>query len=50
MAICILSSVLAFCAGFLFCLLSMTKCSQEKWEKIKTAIEKARVDSNNLEI
>ena len=37
-----ISSILAFAAGFLFCLVCLVKGSDEKWEKFKNAVEKAR--------
>ena len=42
MAICILSSVLAFCAGFMTAFISLAKCSQEKWEHMKEVIDDTR--------
>lgn len=39
MAVCILSSVLAFCAGFIY---ALAKCSQEKWERMKKVIDETR--------
>lgn len=42
MAICILSSVLAFCAGFIFAFITLAKCSQEKWERMKKVIDETR--------
>lgn len=42
MAICILSSVLAFCIGFIFAFISLAKCSQEKWERMKKVIDDTR--------
>lgn len=41
-AICILLSVLAFCAGFIFAFISMAKCSQEKWERMKKVVDDTR--------
>ena len=42
MAVCILSSVLAFCAGFIFAFLTLAKCSKEKWERMKKVIDETR--------
>lgn len=42
MAICLLSSLLAFAAGFAFLLLCALKCSDEKWEKFKKTVEESR--------
>ena len=43
MVICILSSVLAFCTGFIFAFILLAKCSQEKWESMKKVIDETRV-------
>ena len=40
--ITLISSILAFAAGFLFLILCLTKCSDEKWRKFRDAVEKAR--------
>lgn len=37
-----ISSVLAFVAGFLYSILCLIKCSDEKWRKFRDAVEKAR--------
>ena len=42
--IAVISSVLAFFSGFLFCLLCLAKCSREKWNEVKDVIEKVRKD------
>lgn len=44
MAICIISSLLAFAAGFAFSLFCALKCSDEKWEKFKNEVEKQRAE------
>lgn len=46
MEICLLSSVLAFIAGFLSALACLTKCSKEKWDRVKRAIDEAREADN----
>lgn len=38
----LLSSILAFIAGFLFCLVCLTKCSDAKFERWVEAMKKAR--------
>lgn len=38
----LLSSILAFIVGFLFCLACLTKCSDEKFERFVDAARKAR--------
>lgn len=42
MAACIISSLLAFAAGFVFSIICLMKCSKEKWEKFRDAVEEAR--------
>lgn len=42
MVITLISSILAFVAGFLFFLYATTVCTDENWKKLKNAIEKAR--------
>lgn len=42
MGVCILSSVLAFAAGFLFSIFCLIKCSKDKWERFRNAVEEAR--------
>lgn len=42
MAICIISSVLAFAAGFAFALFSTLRCSDETWERFKETVDKER--------
>ena len=44
MAICIISSVLAFCAGFLFALICALKASDQSWEKFKHTVDKSRAE------
>ena len=40
--ITLISSILAFAVGFVFLLLSLIYCSEEKWQNFKNAVEKAR--------
>lgn len=42
MIACIISSILAFTVGFLTAMISLAACSQEKWERMKQAIEETR--------
>lgn len=42
MAACIISSLLAFAAGFMTAFISLAKCSQEKWERMRDVIEDTR--------
>lgn len=44
MAACIISSLLAFAAGFAFSLFCALKCSDEKWEKFKKTVEENRAE------
>ena len=44
--IAVISSVLAFMAGFAFCLLCLVKCSNEKWYEIRQKIEEARAEND----
>ena len=45
MAICIISSLLAFAAGFAFTLFCALRCSDETWEKFKKAVDKERAET-----
>lgn len=42
MAICIISSILAFIAGFAFTLFCSLRCSDETWERFKKTVDKER--------
>lgn len=42
-----ISSILAFASGFLFLILCLTKCSDEKWRKFRDSVEKARETAND---
>lgn len=45
--ITLISSILAFAAGFLFSILCLIKCSDEKWRKFRDAVENARETAND---
>ena len=40
--ITLISSVLAFAVGFVFSILCLVYCSEEKWQNFKNAVDKAR--------
>lgn len=40
--ITLISSILAFAIGFVFAIFCLVKCSEEKWQKFKKAVETAR--------
>lgn len=42
MATCIISSLLAFAAGFIFHLFCAIKASDESWEKFKKSVDEIR--------
>ena len=41
--ITLLSSVLAFAAGFIVLIYYLIHCSEKKWKKFKNAVNKARI-------
>lgn len=47
MAICIISNLLAFAAGFGVCLLCALRCSDESWEKLKKVIDESRASEED---
>jgi hypothetical protein len=40
--ITLISSILAFAVGFVFSILCLVYCSEEKWQNFKNAVEKER--------
>lgn len=40
--ITLISSILAFAVGFVFSILCLVYCSEEKWQNFKNAVDKAR--------
>ena len=40
--IILISSILAFATGFVFSILYLTYCSEEKWQNFKKSVERAR--------
>ena len=42
MMIALISSILAFAAGFAFAILCLVYCSEEKWQNFKNSVERAR--------
>ena len=40
--ITLISSILAFAVGFVFSILCLVYCSEEKWQNFKKSVEKAR--------
>jgi hypothetical protein len=40
--ITLISSILAFAAGFVFAIFCLAYCSEENWQNFKNAVEKAR--------
>lgn len=46
--IALISSILAFAVGFVFSILCLVKCSEEKWQNFKNAVEKARREENDI--
>lgn len=42
MMITLISSLLAFVVGFVFAIFCLVKCSEEKWQKFKKAVETVR--------
>ena len=44
--ITVISSILAFASGFVFCLFCLVKCSNEKWYEIRHKIEEARKEND----
>lgn len=46
MGICLLSSILAFVSGFLVSIVCLVKCSDEKWQRFRDAVDEAREADN----
>ena len=42
MMITLISTILAFATGFVFSILCLVYCGEEKWHNFKNAVEKAR--------
>ena len=42
MMVTLISSILAFATGFVFSILCLVYCSEEKWQNFKSAVDKAR--------
>ena len=40
--ITLISSILAFATGFIFAIFCLVKCSEEKWQKFKNAVDEER--------
>ena len=46
--ITLISSILAFATGFVFSILCLVYCSEEKWNKFKNAVEEERRKNNDV--
>ena len=46
--ITLISSILAFAVGFVFAILCLVKCSEEKWQTFKNAVEESRRKYNDV--
>ena len=47
--ITLISSILAFATGFVFSILCLVHCSEEKWQNFKNAVDKARREEDGKE-
>ena len=46
--ITLISSILAFAAGFVFSIFCLAYCSEEKWQNFKNAVDRARRKENDV--
>ena len=46
--ITLISSILAFAVGFVFSILCLVYCSEEKWQNFKNAVERERRKKNDV--